>query len=301
LNGIELRERIHARKRSREPSIALVGAGKLAVFLAISLRSAGFEITEIIGRDSPPSLRKARLLAKKVGARAATVRSAALDASLIWFCVPDSEISPACQDVANRLAIRAGRQLRFAFHSSGALLSRELQPLRRLGVAAASVHPFMTFIAGTRPSLRDVPFALEGERAATQMARQIVRALGGDAFSLAPTRKPAYHAWATMSSPLLLALLVTLEEAAIVAGVKRDDARRKSLPIMRQTLANYERLGPARSFSGPFVRGDAKTVATHLAALKGSPDVRDVYRALAKAAIKKLPTKNHAALKKILD
>jgi hypothetical protein len=42
-------------------------------------------------------------------------------------------------------------------------------------------------------------------------------------------------------------------------------------------------------------------VAKHLAALKGSPEVMAVYRALARGAIKKLPTKNQAALKKILD
>ncbi len=245
LKGNELKEGMNPRKKSPKPSIALVGAGKLAGFLALSLHSAGFKITEILGRDSPQSLRQARLLAKKVGVRAATVSSAALDASLIWFCVPDGDISATCAAVADRVATQGRHKLRFAFHSSGALLSRELQPLRRLGVAVASVHPFMTFIAGTRPSLNDVPFALEGDRAATQTARHIVRALGGQSFSLAAKRKPAYHAWATMSSPLLLALLVTLEEAASVAGVKRDDARRQSLPIIRQTLANYEKLGPS--------------------------------------------------------
>jgi len=296
-----LRKQIHSRKKSRKLSLALVGSGKLAGFLAVSLHSAGFKITEIIGRDVPPSLRRARVLAKKVGARAVTANSAVLDASLIWFCVPDGEISAACASVADRLANHAEHQLRFAFHSSGALLSRELQPLRRSGVAAASVHPFMTFVAGTRPSLKDVPFAIEGDRAATQVARQIVRALGGDSFSLAAKRKAAYHAWATMSSPLLLALLVTLEEAAGVAGLTPDDARRKSLPIIRQTLANYEKFGPARSFTGPFVRGDTTTVAKHLAALKVNPEVMEVYRALARGAIKKLPTKNQAALKQILE
>jgi predicted short-subunit dehydrogenase-like oxidoreductase (DUF2520 family) len=278
-----------------------VGAGKLAGFLAVSLHGAGFEITEIIGRDSARSLRQARLLAKKAGARAVTVSSAALDASLIWFCVPDGEISAACAGVADRVATQGQHRLRFAFHSSGALLSRELRPLRRVGVAVASVHPFMTFIAGTRPSLKEVPFALEGDRAATQVARQIVRALGGESFLLAAKRKAAYHAWATMSSPLLLALLVTLEEAASISGVARNDARHKSLPIIRQTLANYEKLGPARSFSGPFVRGDVRTIATHLAALKECSHVMEVYRVLAKAAIKRLPTKNQAALKKISE
>jgi predicted short-subunit dehydrogenase-like oxidoreductase (DUF2520 family) len=103
-----------------------------------------------------------------------------------------------------------------------------------------------------------------------------------------------------MTSPLLLAFLVTLEEAARAAGLTRKDARHKSLPIIRQTLANYSRLGPAHSFSGPLVRGDAETVAKHLAALKKHPGAREVYVALARAAMRGLPVKNRDELKRLL-
>jgi predicted short-subunit dehydrogenase-like oxidoreductase (DUF2520 family) len=103
-----------------------------------------------------------------------------------------------------------------------------------------------------------------------------------------------------MSSPLLLALLVTLEKTAGLAGLSRDDARRKSLPIIRQTLANYSKIGSAQSFSGPLIRGDAETVAKHLAALRRSPVARDVYKALARAALKGLPVKNRRTLSQLL-
>jgi predicted short-subunit dehydrogenase-like oxidoreductase (DUF2520 family) len=158
----------------------------------------------------------------------------------------------------------------------------------------------MTFVAGARPSLTGVPFAVEGDAAATRVARRIVRQLGGESFALPASRKAAYHAWATMTSPLLLAYLVTLEEAARAAGLSRQDARRNSLPIIRQTLANYSRLGPARSFSGPMVRGDAETVAKHLAALQKHPGPREVYVALARAALRSLPVKNQNDLKRSL-
>ena len=128
----------------------------------------------------------------------------------------------------------------------------------------------------------------------------MVRALGGECFSLPASRKAAYHAWATLTSPLLLAFLVTLEEAARAAGLTRPEARRKSLPIIRQTLENYSRLGPARSFSGPLVRGDAETVAKHLGVLKKHPGAREVYVALARAALRGLPVKNREKLKRLL-
>jgi predicted short-subunit dehydrogenase-like oxidoreductase (DUF2520 family) len=312
------------RTTTGKPSVAIVGAGSLATFLAMALNDAGFTITEIVTRDSPQSRQRARALAAKVGAQIVTANSAALDATLLWLCVPDREIRGTASALADHLAARAtahkkGRiqgkvrgkvqgsvpsrvpsKVRFAFHSSGALLSRELDPLRKAGAAVASVHPLMTFVAGAHPSLTGVPFAMEGDDAATRVARRIVRELGGESFSLPAARKAAYHAWATMTSPLLLAFLVTLEDAARAAGLTRQDARRKSLPIIRQTLANYSRLGPAQSFSGPLVRGDAETVAKHLTVLKKHPGAREVYLALARAAMHGLPVKNQDELKQLL-
>ena len=284
--------------------ITIIGAGRLANYLAVALRAAGFRITEVIARDSPRSRRRARTLALKVGAQAVTADSAALDATLLWFCVPDREIRGVASALSRRLLARAvvggGAKVRFALHSSGALSSRELDPLRRAGIAVASAHPLMTFVAGARPSLTGVPFAVEGDASATRVARGMVRALGGECFSLPASRKAAYHAWATLTSPLLLAFLVTLEEAARAAGLTRPEARRKSLPIIRQTLENYSRLGPARSFSGPLVRGDAETVAKHLGVLKKHLGAREVYVALARAALRGLPVKNREKLKRLL-
>ncbi len=280
----------------KKHSIAVVGAGSLATFLASALRKSGYTITEIISRDSPRSRQSARHLAAKVSARAFTIQTAPLDAEVLWLCVPDREIHAA----AASLAACPHGKVKFAFHSSGALTSRELNPLRKGGIAAASVHPLMTFVPGGSPSLAGVPFAVEGDAAATRIARRIVRDLGGDSFALPAARKAAYHAWATMTSPLLLAFLVTLEQAARAAGLTRADSRRKSLPIIRQTLENYSRLGPQHSFSGPIIRGDVETVAKHRDVLRKSPETWAVYVALARSALRTSPAKNRKDLQKLL-
>jgi len=280
----------------RTPQLAIVGAGSLATSLALALRESGYTITEIISRNSPRSRQSARRLAAKIGARPVTAQTATLESSLLWFCVPDREIRSA----AASLSVRARGKVRFAFHSSGALTSRELDPLRKTGIAVASVHPLMTFVPGSHPSVVGAPFAVEGDTAATRIARRIVRDLGGESFTLPPARKAAYHAWATLTSPLFIAFLVTLEEVARAAGLTREDSRRKSLPIIRQTLENYSRLGPRNSFSGPIIRGDVETVAKHLAMLRKHPDARAVYVALARSALRSLPLKNRNELRKLL-
>ncbi len=280
----------------RNLRVAIAGAGSIANSLAPALSKSGYTITEIISRDSPGSRRLASRLAKLAGARFVTGKTAIFDAELLWLCVPDRAI----RATAAMFAQHPSSKIRFAFHSSGALTSRELDPLRKRGITVASVHPLMTFVPGSRPSLQGVPFAIEGDDAATRLARRVVRNLGGDAFTIPASRKAAYHAWATFTSPLLLAFMVTLEESAAAAGLSREDSRRKSMPIIRQTLENYARLGPKHSFSGPIIRGDVQTVAKHLAVLKKHPEARAVYVALARSALRWLPVKNRKDLGALL-
>ena len=283
-------------KLSAKPHIAIVGAGNLASSLAASLGRAGYQIDEIISRGKATSLRRARTLARRVGASAVAVAQAQIQAEVVWFCVPDGAIATA----AEALARAADWNGKIALHSSGALTSDELAALRKLGAAVASAHPLMTFVRGSRPVLAGVPFAIEGDSKALRSARSIILNLRGRPFTIRKQQKEAYHAWGMFASPLLTALLATTERVAAAAGIGRKAARDRMLPILRQTLANYSRLGAPASFSGPIVRGDVKTVGKHLKILRTIPGARKVYVALAQAALRDLPARNRAALEKIL-
>ena len=281
---------------AEKPAVAIVGPGRLGTALAVELTRAGYHVREIVSRTSGASQRKARNLARVTRARAATSEAARLDAGLIWFCVPDREISSGARALARRTTWKG----KLVFHSSGALASDELDVLRRRGAAVAAVHPLMTFVRGAIPSLEGVPFGVEGDAAAVRMARAIVRRLGGQVFAVPKNRKVAYHAWGTFTSPLLVAMLVTMEQVARAAGLSKAAARQYMLPIVHQTLANYSRLGPAEAFSGPIVRGDAAIVRKHLRVLRRVRGSRDVYVALARAALRLLPAQNRRQLEKAL-
>jgi predicted short-subunit dehydrogenase-like oxidoreductase (DUF2520 family) len=283
-------------KRRPKPKIAIVGAGNLGSALAVSLRAAGYTISKIFSRDTEDSLRRARRVARRVGARAAVLGKDACAADLLWLCVPDREI----RNCAERLAGSGAGLCQVALHASGALPSDELAALSRRGVSVAAVHPLMTFVPGEIPALARVPFAIEGDSEASRMAKRVVRDLGGEAFLLKKKDKAAYHAWGALASPLFTSLLVTAEQVAAGAGIARPAARKMMLPILEQTLANYAKHGPARAFSGPIIRGDADTLAKHLKVLRRIPAAREVYLALARAAVRNLPAKNKAQLLKTL-
>jgi predicted short-subunit dehydrogenase-like oxidoreductase (DUF2520 family) len=285
-----------SRRPSAKPRITIVGAGNLAIALALSLRAAGYEIEQIVSQDQPSSLRRSRRLAREVGATAATISRARIQSEVVWFCVPDQAIATA----AKSLAASAHWAGKVALHSSGALASDELAALRSQGASIASVHPLMTFVPGSRPSLAGVPFALEGDSAAVRISRRIVKNLGGNAYSIQKKDKAAYHAWGTFLSPLLTALLVTSEHVAAAAGIERKTAKKIMLPIVRQTQANYAAFEAAQAFSGPIIRGDLETVQSHLRTLRKIPIARDVYLALARAAVEYLPGKNKNALQRAL-
>jgi predicted short-subunit dehydrogenase-like oxidoreductase (DUF2520 family) len=269
--------------------IAIVGAGRLAHSLAPALQQAGYSITTII--STPRSLRKASKLAKTVGALALTAKQAEPDAGLVWFCVPDRKIRTAAKELAH-----LNWKNKQAFHSSGALSSDELGILKKRGAAVASVHPFMTFVSNSKPGLKAVPFALEGDRIAVATAKKIAQRLGGSPFAIRKQDKTLYHAWGTFASPLLIALLATTEQVAGAWGVSSQQARKKMLPILRQTLNNYAKMGTEKSFSGPIIRGDSQVIAQHLEALQRIPHAEAVYRALARSALQYLTAKNRKQL-----
>jgi predicted short-subunit dehydrogenase-like oxidoreductase (DUF2520 family) len=259
----------------KRPFITIVGAGRLGTALERRLSEAGYSAKTLTGKSA---------------------RARQSGADVLWFCVPDAEIAR----VANTFS-----QFQFkgkvAFHSSGVLSSDALISLRNAGGRVASVHPLMTFVKGSVPELNGVPFAIEGDSAAVRVARSIVHHLGGQAVTIKKQDKVAYHAFATMICPLLVSLLAVSEKAAALAGTSAADSRRRMLPIIRQTLRNYEQLGPAAAFSGPIVRGDVETIRAHIDALAKVPAAKHAYEALARAALELLPNRNRRQIARLLE
>lgn len=283
------------RDMPRRPVISIVGVGHLGSALAVVLRRAGYEIDEIVTRAGASPNPEAKALAAKVGAKAVSLESASLAADVLWIAVPDDAITNCAKAIARR-----GFGSRIALHSSGAIASDALIALRRKGAAIASIHPLMSFVGGTPPSLQDVLFSVEGDRSAVAVARRIARDVGGLPFEISKRDKPLYHAFGAFTSPLLIAHLETAESLAVASGVPPAMARKAMRPIILATLENYFRSGAAAAFSGPLVRGDVQTIGKHLAALRRAPTARQLYLALVNRALAGLPVANRRRIARLL-
>ena len=287
--------------RRRKDRLTLVGTGRLAHALITILPRAGYALDEIVSRSGGTS--EALKEAKRQGVRRVSFTQARFGGDIVWLAVRDSAIR-AC---ATSIAGAAKWKNKIVLHSSGALSSDELEPLRKKGAKVASVHPMMTFVAGKVPNMQGVGWAVEGDPEAVRVAKKIARDLGGTVLHIDKENKPLYHAFGAFLSPLLVVQMEQAAELAIAAGIPRAKLSGMMEPIVRQTLSNLfahlgEKRGAGKAFSGPLVRGDVGTIEKHLKVLKRNPTARKLYRALVETATESdLPVENRKAIRRLLQ
>ena len=264
--------------------------------MSLTLSSAGYAIKAIAVRNSRRNTAEARALAKRIGARLVVLGKQPIETDIVWVTVPDDAIAAVARGMATSQDWRG----KLVFHSSGALTSEELAPLRKLGARVASVHPMMTFVRGEAPEMAGVAFAIEGDAQAVRAASSVVEELGANSFVIQKQKKVLYHAFGSFASPLVIALMSSMEQVAIASGIRKENIKPVVVPLLWQTLRNYLKKDAASAFSGPLMRGDVATIRKHLDALKGLPEVRRVYLALCEASLKTLPVKNRQKVRQWL-
>jgi predicted short-subunit dehydrogenase-like oxidoreductase (DUF2520 family) len=147
------------------------------------------------------------------------------------------------------------------------------------------MHPLQTFSGVGVPPLDGKVFAIEGDAHAVRIARSIARALGAIPVHIEGSKKPLYHAAGALAAGNVLALMEAATRLMTAAGMKRREAVRALLPLTRQVLENFERLGPRAAWTGPLSRGDYGVVATHTEAMKDLPaEFAQAYEAVNRLA-----------------
>jgi predicted short-subunit dehydrogenase-like oxidoreductase (DUF2520 family) len=259
-------------------SLSIVGAGRVGRTLGKRLQRLGWRIGAVVTRSAATS----RIAVAEIGAGKPYARLVPeiLDSNVILITTPDGALT----GVATVLGKFDEFKLRgkIVLHTSGALDRTVLAPLARRGASTGSFHPMQTFAGRGAPKLEKVVFAVEGDRSAVIVARKIARSLGGVPVAIDSRNKPAYHAAGALVAGHGLGLIEAATQVLLKLGFSRREALRALLPLMRQMLDNFERLGPRKSWTGPVSRGDFATVAKHMKALRHYPrEFEDAYAALA--------------------
>jgi predicted short-subunit dehydrogenase-like oxidoreductase (DUF2520 family) len=221
-----------------------------------------------------------------------------LNSRVVLIATPDDAI----EEVAKNLAQLGGKEWcgKVALHTSGSLDSSVLQPLADLGVATGSMHPMQTFSNQNIPELANCIFGIDGNPAALQAARKMIHQMGGVAVRLSGANNAAYHAAGSFACVCVLALMETATRILMTQGFKRRQAMRALLPLTRQTLDNFESVGPLAAWTGPLSRGDFSTIERHVNALADfEPEYLEAYKTLSRITAKELAAQPGAMMKQL--
>ena len=208
--------------------------------------------------------------------------AAARRATVVVLAVRDGEVEGVADALVEVLAPTC-----VVLHTAGALGVDALEVLRHAGLHVGKAHPLAAFASARRgPSLAGVSLVIEGDRAAVREARGLARALGMRAVVAMRTDATRYHAAAALLANGAAALAAHASKVFAAAGIP-EASRSRMLGGLRRTVAdNVAALGPDAALSGPVRRGDAPTIARHLASLRDvGSEVRALYAALVAAQL----------------
>jgi predicted short-subunit dehydrogenase-like oxidoreductase (DUF2520 family) len=257
---------------------------------------AGWHVRAVVARTEESARRAVRNIGE--GRPYGKLTRLMLDARVVLIAVPDDAIAK----VAKGLAKAGGEEWRgkVVLHTSGAVDSRALAPLRSLGAATGSLHPMQTFSGRSAPTLEGVLMVIEGTPSATRTARQMARALGGTPLQIPAEDKLAYHAAGTFAAAHVLVMVETGTRILIDVGFSRRQASAALVQLSRQVLLNLERFGPAAAWTGPLSRGDYGTIERHERALRQYPaEFREAYAAAQRLGARVLAHNPDAVLGKL--
>ncbi|MEP6945788.1 MAG: Rossmann-like and DUF2520 domain-containing protein [Acidobacteriota bacterium] len=264
-------------------SVTIIGIGRVGSALAMSLPPTKYRIDSLVVRD--------RLgfasLNPGFGRRAAVVTAedlSEINSSIIFITTQDREIKGVVQTIGPLIGGEC-----CVFHTSGALSSDILDPLRKRGAWVGSVHPLVS-VSGSADKaepFEGVYFGIEGDPEAVAIANTVALDLGGTPFSIETSRKALYHASAVMACGHLVALLDASFELMANCGPDPTTARELLMPLVESTIANLSRQSPEAALTGPFARVDIETIDRHLDQLESDPDreMLDIYLVLGERSL----------------
>lgn len=260
-----------------KPAITIIGTGALGAVLARAFSGAGFSIKSLYNRSNAGL--------KELQDEVAATHSGNFPneilalGEVIFITVSDQNIG----DVVRKMdQLSDDFSDRIVVHCSGTKSSAALNMLRDKGAKVASFHPVQTFSSSSVPEdLKNIYFDVEGDAEAVAFLKGRAIYWQSEILNISKDAKPYFHAAAVFASNYMVTLIAAASEMAVMGNIDEKTARKALLPLMQKTFENCAAADdPVDVLSGPVARGDASTVARHLALLNQNPRLKRLYKVL---------------------
>jgi len=265
-----------ATPRPARLAVGVISAGRVGSVLGAALSRAGHVVSAVsaVSRDS---LRRAEELLPD--APVLSPPEVAASADLVLLAVPDDELPGLVRGLVATGSLRAGQ---IVVHTSGAQGVGVLRPAAELGALCVALHPVMTFTGRTEDVQRVNACsvgvtAADDDEIAWHVGEALVVEMSAEPVRVPEAARPLYHAALAHGANHLITLVADCADLLRDAGIQ--DAERMLGPLLSAALDNALRHGD-RALTGPVARGDAGTVAKHLAVLADT-EALPAYRVLA--------------------
>jgi predicted short-subunit dehydrogenase-like oxidoreductase (DUF2520 family) len=238
-------------------TLSIIGCGNVGKTLGrLWSRNQTFVIQDVLNR----SLASSQNAVSFIGSgRAARDFADLRPADIYMIATTDDQILKCCEELAHSGRLATGAVV---FHCSGALCSAVLRPAIKNGAAVASVHPIRSFAAPEQVAndFAGTYCGVEGDPRALEMLSEGFSAVGARMVPINADDKTIYHSAAVFACSYLVTLLDVAQQAYAKSGIPPDVALKLMEPLVRETVDNVFRLGPADALTGPIARGDLATV-----------------------------------------
>jgi predicted short-subunit dehydrogenase-like oxidoreductase (DUF2520 family) len=245
-------------------AVGVIGAGRAGIALGAALARAGHTVAAA-SAVSDASVRRA--VAAFPSAVITDPGQVLRHADLALVTVPDDVLPGLIAGLAATGAPVEGRML---MHASGRHGLAVLEPAVRRGALPLALHPVMTFTGRSDDidRLQGTCFGVTAPDMLRPAAEALVIEMGGEPVFIPEGRRDLYHAALAGAANHLVTLVAQAADLLRAAGAANP--ARLLGPLLSASLDNALRFGDA-GLTGPVARGDADTIAAHLAALEATP------------------------------
>jgi len=249
--------------------ITIIGSGNVATHLAAAFKNAGHAIVQVYSRD----IQNASILAYHVKAEAIdNLKQINLETDLFVIAVKD--------DAIEAIAAELAKYKKLIVHTSGAT---DLQTLQKHTQNAGVFYPLQTFSKTRELNFNTVPLCIEGaNEQITSILNELAFTVSENVYRVSSEQRKTLHLAAVFANNFPNYLYHISQQLLTEKQLSFDLLR----PLILETAEKVQEHLPAGVQTGPAVRNDEKTMASHLEQLYENPDLQEIYKLLSQGIIK---------------